>query len=96
MVVSWKDNRPDEYVELDRDRCYYVEVNGEMDMTEEEYDSCEEKYGTTCDDDLVVYENDNFISKDVSDFYVRCLKYNGINITDVSIIKRVQCNEDRW
>lgn len=96
MVVSWKDNSVDRYVELDRDSCYYVEVDGEMDMTEEEYDRCSEKYGVVCDYDLIVYENGVFVNDDAKSYYEWCLYDNGIDIADVTVIKRIQRNQDRW
>jgi len=39
------ENTKDFFV-IEKEKGYYIEVDGEENMTEEEYDNCEEKYGS--------------------------------------------------
>lgn len=90
LEIYYKDGRKD-FIMIDREKHWYVTVDGEEDMTEDDYENCEEKYGCICDDDILVYEKGEFLYKGYYEFYLR-----EIDMEAVDKVVRVNCNEDRY
>ena len=57
LKIFFKDDSCEKFIELDREREWFIEVEGQNDMTEEEYDECQEKYGVVCQEPIIIYNN---------------------------------------
>ena len=93
LKIYFKDGSCEKFIELDREREWFIEVEGQNDMTEEEYDECQEKYGVVCQEPIIIYNNDDFLNNDIKLYYSDYLK--GIDLKNVEIIKKIENNLDR-
>jgi len=104
LRVEYQDGRID-FIDLEIERFWFVSFEGEDDMTEEEYEECEEKFGNIkCKDDIIIYENGNFINEKKEKKYSK--KLTGIDqpwlickgdkkISDIKKITKIQYLQER-
>ena len=104
LEVEYQDGRTD-FIDLEIERFWFVTVEGEDNMTEEEYEECEEKFGNEkCKDDIIIYENGNFIDEKKKEKYLK--KIIGINepwlirkgdkkMSDIKKITKIQYLQER-
>lgn len=104
LWVEYKDGKGD-YVELDEERRWYVDFDGMDDMTYDEWEECDEKYGNLeLDKVIIIYENGNFVNEEYEREYTNKLlgyqrplniRKGNKTMNDVKNIKIVQEIRDR-
>ena len=100
LEIEFKDSLPNgqphlEFVELDSVRRWYIPVEGEEKMTEEEYDECKEKYAPF-EEPITIFENNRFITGRMQAYYT---SENGllsnIDMSRIKSVRQIQFVKDR-
>lgn len=100
LKIEYKDLRNDgkpyiDYIDLDTTRKWFLPVDGEDTMTEEEYDECEAKY-EDCEEPFTIFENDNFATDKLRKYYTSKGGWLAdIDLSRVNNVKRIQYAMDR-
>ena len=99
-----------DFIVIEKEKGYYINVEGEENMTEEEYDNCEEKYGSNfIEKTKEIYSNGKWVdnineislSVSIEDKIINVLEYHScrtkeINLNEVKRIVLHQYFEDRY
>jgi hypothetical protein len=76
-------------------RRWFLPVDGEDSMTEEEYDQCEAKY-EDCEEPLTIFENNSFRTDEMRAYFTsKGGLLSHIDLSRVSNVKRIQYVMDR-
>lgn len=85
-----------EIIELETERHWFIPVEDEEYMSEEEYDQCTDKY-MPLDEPIIVYENGEFASARLQKYFTREGKYLAyIDLSQVQMIRKIQYTRDRY